>query len=220
MHRGERVDPTPIRNCGLMTVEGEKDDITGVGQTQAAQELCVNIPAARKQHYLQLDVGHFGCSTAPASARKSRRASANSLRHRREAGDAQRPRKTSVEARGRRDLQTNGTRRSRPTVFCSQYSEAAQHHRSRLNLRSGRIAGCLIEEFPAETILIGTGLLGAFQAKKPTLGRRSACWWGEQGASDRRVDRPRPDQFFCCSTVIETLRSAVTPAPRKFPMNA
>jgi len=60
MHRGERVDPTAIRNCGLMTVEGEKDDITGAGQTQAAQELCVNIPAARKQHYLQLEVGHYG----------------------------------------------------------------------------------------------------------------------------------------------------------------
>ena len=53
MHRGERVDLTAIRNCGLMTVEGEKDDISGVGQTQAAQELCVNIPAARKLHYLQ-----------------------------------------------------------------------------------------------------------------------------------------------------------------------
>src|SRR5271157_1373666 len=60
MHRGERVDPTAIRNCGLMTVEGEKDDITGVGQTYAAQELCVNIAAARKRHYLQLEVGHFG----------------------------------------------------------------------------------------------------------------------------------------------------------------
>ena len=43
-----------------MTVEGEKDDISGVGQTYAAQELCVNIPAAMKQHYLQLEVGHYG----------------------------------------------------------------------------------------------------------------------------------------------------------------
>ena len=60
MHRGERVDPTAIRNCGLMTIEGEKDDITGAGQTQAAHELCVNIPAARKQHYMQLEVGHYG----------------------------------------------------------------------------------------------------------------------------------------------------------------
>ncbi len=59
-HRGEKVDLTAIRKCGLMTVEGEKDDISGVGQTQAAQDLCVNIPPARKQHYLQLGVGHYG----------------------------------------------------------------------------------------------------------------------------------------------------------------
>src|SRR5208337_4811153 len=60
MHRGERVDLTAIRHCGLLTVEGEKDDISGVGQTYAADELCVNIPEAKKQHYLQLEVGHYG----------------------------------------------------------------------------------------------------------------------------------------------------------------
>ena len=43
-HRGQPVDLTAIRNCGLLTVEGEKDDISGVGQTYAANELCVNIP--------------------------------------------------------------------------------------------------------------------------------------------------------------------------------
>ena len=59
-HRGKRVDLAAIRNCGLMTVEGEKDDISGVGQTQAAHDLCVNIPPAKKQHYLQLGVGHYG----------------------------------------------------------------------------------------------------------------------------------------------------------------
>ena len=59
-HRGEIVDLKAIRRCGLMTVEGEKDDISGVGQTQAAQDLCVNIPAAKKQHHLQLGVGHYG----------------------------------------------------------------------------------------------------------------------------------------------------------------
>ena len=59
-HRGQRVDLTAIRNCGLMTIEGEKDDISGVGQTQAAIELCVNIPEAKKQDYLQLEVGHYG----------------------------------------------------------------------------------------------------------------------------------------------------------------
>jgi poly(3-hydroxybutyrate) depolymerase len=59
-HRGEPVDLAAIRRCGLMTVEGEKDDISGVGQTQAAQDLCVNIPPLLKQHYLQLGVGHYG----------------------------------------------------------------------------------------------------------------------------------------------------------------
>ena len=60
MHRGKRVDLTAIHRTGLMTVEGEKDDISGVGQTYAAQELCVNIPASRKVHYLQNGVGHYG----------------------------------------------------------------------------------------------------------------------------------------------------------------
>ncbi len=54
------VDPKAIRSCALMTVEGEKDDISGVGQTFAAQELCANIPESRKRHYLQKDVGHYG----------------------------------------------------------------------------------------------------------------------------------------------------------------
>ncbi len=43
-----------------MTVEGEKDDISGVGQTAAAQDLCRNIPDDRKLHHLQKDVGHYG----------------------------------------------------------------------------------------------------------------------------------------------------------------
>ena len=60
MHRDQRVDLTAIRNCCLMTVEGEKDDISGVGQTYAAHELCVNIPASRKRHHLQTEVGHYG----------------------------------------------------------------------------------------------------------------------------------------------------------------
>jgi poly(3-hydroxybutyrate) depolymerase len=59
-HRGVKVDLGAIRRCGLMTVEGEKDDISGVGQTEAAQDLCANIPAAMKEHYLQLGVGHYG----------------------------------------------------------------------------------------------------------------------------------------------------------------
>jgi poly(3-hydroxybutyrate) depolymerase len=58
--RGETVDPSAIERTALLTVEGEKDDISGVGQTYAAQELCENIPEARKQHYLQEGVGHYG----------------------------------------------------------------------------------------------------------------------------------------------------------------
>ena len=59
-HRGAPIDLGAIRRCGLLTVEGENDDISGVGQTQAAQDLCVNIPAAMKTHYLQKSVGHYG----------------------------------------------------------------------------------------------------------------------------------------------------------------
>lgn len=59
-HRGELVDLKAIRRVGLMTVEGEKDDISGVGQTEAAQDLCANIPAELRLHYLQKDVGHYG----------------------------------------------------------------------------------------------------------------------------------------------------------------
>ena len=59
-HRGRPVDLAAIHRCALMTVEGENDDISGVGQTAAAQDLCVNIPDDRKLHYLQKDVGHYG----------------------------------------------------------------------------------------------------------------------------------------------------------------
>jgi poly(3-hydroxybutyrate) depolymerase len=59
-HRGLPVDPARIRRVALMTVEGENDDISGVGQTEAAHRLCVNIPADRRIHYLQPAVGHYG----------------------------------------------------------------------------------------------------------------------------------------------------------------
>jgi poly(3-hydroxybutyrate) depolymerase len=59
-HRGRKVDPGAIRDMGLMTVEGEKDDISGIGQTQAAHDLCTAIPAAKKIDYIQPGVGHYG----------------------------------------------------------------------------------------------------------------------------------------------------------------
>jgi poly(3-hydroxybutyrate) depolymerase len=60
LHRGEKVDPAGITKTALMTIEGERDDISGVGQTEAAHDLCSNIPAERKIHHLQMGVGHYG----------------------------------------------------------------------------------------------------------------------------------------------------------------
>ncbi|MGE0485444.1 MAG: polyhydroxyalkanoate depolymerase [Gammaproteobacteria bacterium] len=59
-HRGERVDLKAIRKTALMTVEGENDDISGIGQTQAAHDLCTSIPSARRIDYVQPGVGHYG----------------------------------------------------------------------------------------------------------------------------------------------------------------
>lgn len=59
-HRGIPVDPSKIKRVALLTVEGENDDISGVGQTEAAHALCVNIPKDRKAHYVQPGVGHYG----------------------------------------------------------------------------------------------------------------------------------------------------------------
>jgi poly(3-hydroxybutyrate) depolymerase len=60
LHRGRLVDPTALRDIALMTVEGEKDDISGVGQTQAAHAICPNIPDALRELYVQPGVGHYG----------------------------------------------------------------------------------------------------------------------------------------------------------------
>jgi poly(3-hydroxybutyrate) depolymerase len=59
-HRGVRVDPAKIERVALLTIEGENDDISGVGQTEAAHRLCVNIPSERQAHWMQPAVGHYG----------------------------------------------------------------------------------------------------------------------------------------------------------------
>ncbi|MGB3446645.1 MAG: polyhydroxyalkanoate depolymerase [Xanthobacteraceae bacterium] len=59
-HRGKPVDPSKITRVALMTVEGENDDISGLGQTEATHGLCSAIPANRRVHYVQKDVGHYG----------------------------------------------------------------------------------------------------------------------------------------------------------------
>jgi poly(3-hydroxybutyrate) depolymerase len=59
-HYGRRVEPWKITKVALMTVEGERDDISGIGQTQAAHKLCSGIPEGDKVDYIQPGVGHYG----------------------------------------------------------------------------------------------------------------------------------------------------------------
>ena len=60
MHRGKRVDCGAIHRTALLTVEGERDDICGVGQTAAAHLLCTSLRPHLKRHHLQPGVGHYG----------------------------------------------------------------------------------------------------------------------------------------------------------------
>ncbi len=55
-----RVDPSAIRSVGLFTIEGELDDISGSGQTQAAHDLCTRIPGNWKRHLTAEGAGHYG----------------------------------------------------------------------------------------------------------------------------------------------------------------
>jgi poly(3-hydroxybutyrate) depolymerase len=58
--RGTRVEPSAIRGAALMTVEGELDDISGHGQTEAAHILCTRIPSEKRKHLVAKSVGHYG----------------------------------------------------------------------------------------------------------------------------------------------------------------
>jgi poly(3-hydroxybutyrate) depolymerase len=60
MHRGQKVDCSAIRKTAIMTVEGERDDICGLGQTEAAHDLCPNVPVDEHYYYVQPGVGHYG----------------------------------------------------------------------------------------------------------------------------------------------------------------
>ncbi len=57
---GERVDPGAISGTALMTIEGELDDISGLGQTRAAHDLCTGIAADDRQHLTVKGAGHYG----------------------------------------------------------------------------------------------------------------------------------------------------------------
>jgi polyhydroxyalkanoate depolymerase len=59
-YHGRLVRPAAIKRTALLTVEGEKDDICGLGQTLAAQELCSGLRPHLRHHHMQAGVGHFG----------------------------------------------------------------------------------------------------------------------------------------------------------------
>ncbi len=59
-HRGRPVDPGAITDVGLLAIEGERDDISGVGQTRAALTLATNLPDAKKRYFLAPGAGHYG----------------------------------------------------------------------------------------------------------------------------------------------------------------
>jgi poly(3-hydroxybutyrate) depolymerase len=58
--KGTRVAPEDIKTVALFTIEGELDDISGSGQTQAAHDLCTGIPKAKQKHLTAMGVGHYG----------------------------------------------------------------------------------------------------------------------------------------------------------------
>jgi poly(3-hydroxybutyrate) depolymerase len=60
MHRGKRVDPSAITDIGLLAIEGERDDISGIGQTKAALDISSKLPRAHKKYHLAPGVGHYG----------------------------------------------------------------------------------------------------------------------------------------------------------------
>lgn len=59
-HRGALIEPAAITRTALFTVEGEKDDITGLGQCEAAHTLCASLPARMRDHYVLPGAGHYG----------------------------------------------------------------------------------------------------------------------------------------------------------------
>ncbi|MBB5711528.1 polyhydroxyalkanoate depolymerase [Sphingomonas xinjiangensis] len=60
IHRGRKVDPAAITDIGLLAIEGERDDISGLGQTKAALTLATELPDAKKLYHMAEGVGHYG----------------------------------------------------------------------------------------------------------------------------------------------------------------
>jgi len=60
IHRGKRIDLDAIRDTALLAIEGERDDISGIGQTRAALALAEHVPETKKKYFLAREVGHYG----------------------------------------------------------------------------------------------------------------------------------------------------------------
>ena len=100
-------DRKTIRHTALLTVEGERDDISGVGQTKAAHALCTNLSYDKKQHFLAMGVGHYGVFNG--SRFRSRDRAAHHRLHRR----------STMPAPTRR----SGAGRSRSTVTADSFEK-------------------------------------------------------------------------------------------------
>jgi poly(3-hydroxybutyrate) depolymerase len=59
-HRGRKVDPAAITDIAILAIEGERDDISGIGQTKAALKISTKLPDDMKKYYLAEKVGHYG----------------------------------------------------------------------------------------------------------------------------------------------------------------
>ena len=60
VHRGQRIDLGAIRDTAILAIEGERDDISGIGQTKASLKVATGLAASRKQYFLAPEVGHYG----------------------------------------------------------------------------------------------------------------------------------------------------------------
>ncbi|MFA5970200.1 MAG: polyhydroxyalkanoate depolymerase [Sphingomonas sp.] len=60
LHRGREVDPKAITDIAILAIEGERDDISGLGQTKAALTIATKLPAAKKKYYMVEGAGHYG----------------------------------------------------------------------------------------------------------------------------------------------------------------
>ncbi len=59
-HRGKRVDVGDIDRTAILAIEGERDDISGLGQTKAALKLATGLPESKKGYYMAEGAGHYG----------------------------------------------------------------------------------------------------------------------------------------------------------------